>query len=493
MAPDASRSFFGHPRALSSLFFTEMWERFSYYGMRALLVLFLVDAVKHGGFGLDDRTATAIYGLYTACVYLSGLPGGWIADRLIGAQAAVLWGAVLIGCGHLLLALPGGPALFYVGLAFIVLGTGLLKPNISALVAGLYPEGGSRRDAGFTVFYMAINLGAFLGPLATAWLAQRYGWHAGFLTAAVCMGLGIVYFLRTRSRLGTASAAAPPPRNNPGLRRDWQLFLAGTALTVALIAAVAFGLVRVSAIALQAAGIYVILAMALAYFVYLLFFAGLDRTERQRAALLALLFCASAVFWSGFEQGGSSMSLFAQRYTDRMLGSFEIPAGWFQSINSAFIIVFAPLMSGLWLWLERRGRDLGTVPKFILGLLGMALGFGVMALGARVAAGGGLASPSWLVFVNLLHTWGELCLSPVGMSATTQLVPRRFVGQSMGIWFVSMALGNLLASVIAGGFEADNIVAMPGQYLSIFWYGTGAALLLFIVQPLFRRATPTAR
>ncbi len=202
MSGGAERSFFGHPHALSTIFFTEMWERFSYYGMRALLVLFLVDAVASGGFGLDDRTATAIYGLYTASVYISGVPGGWVADRLIGAQSAVLWGAIIIGLGHLLLALPGGSAHFYLGLAVIVLGTGLLKPNIGALVAGLYPEGGARRDGGFTIYYMSVNVGAFLGPLVTAWLARTYGWPVGFLAAAVGMGLGVVYFAMTRKRLG---------------------------------------------------------------------------------------------------------------------------------------------------------------------------------------------------------------------------------------------------------------------------------------------------
>jgi POT family proton-dependent oligopeptide transporter len=477
----AERSFLGHPYALSTIFFTEMWERFSYYGMRALLVLFLVDAVAGGGFGLDDRTATAIYGLYTASVYISGVPGGWVADRLIGAQSAVLWGAILIGTGHLLLALPGGSAHFYLGLAVIVLGTGLLKPNIGALVAGLYPEGGARRDGGFTIYYMAVNIGAFLGPLVTAWLARTYGWPVGFLAAAAGMGLGVIYFALTRRRLGAAGLA---PQGN---RRDWSIFVVVAAATLLLIGLVWAGVLATSPQALQGGAIYVILGLAVAYFAYMLLFAGLTGVERRRVVVLLVLFIASSVFWSGFEQAGSSLNLFAERYTDRVIGHFEIPSGWFQSLNATFIIVFAPLFSLLWVWLDRRGRDLGFPAKFVLGLLGMAVGFLVMAAASRLVAGGSFAAPYWLVFTYLFHTWGELALSPVGMSATTQLTPKRFIGQSMGVWFASLALGNLLAGRIAGEFDASNLAAMPGQYLRIFWYGAIAALVLLLLIPLLRR------
>ncbi len=492
--PHAPRSFFGHPQALSSLFFAEMWERFSYYGMRALLVLFLVEAARSGGLGLDDRSATAVYGLYTAGVYIASLPGGWIADRLLGGQRAVFWGALLITLGHLLLALAHTLPMFSTGLAVIVLGTGLLKPNIASLVAALYPQGGARRDAGFTIFYMGINLGATLGPLVTASLAQRYGWYVGFLAAAVGMALGLAWFRVTRARLGEAGLRpAPHPHGEPGVRRDKRALwvIAGGLAVLAVL--LARGTWSISAVALRGQAIYLILLLVLGFFGYLLLLAEITPAERRRVLVLIALFLASAVFWSGFEQAGSSMTLFSERYTDRMLGGFQIPTGWFQALNAVFIIVFAPLFSALWLYLGRRGKDLSTGLKFSLGLAGMALGFVVMAAASRIVAGGGLAGPGWLVLAYLLHTWGELALSPVGMSATTQLVPARFVGQSLGLWYASLSLGNLLASQIAGEFDATNLVAMPGQYLRIFGFGAIAALLLLAALPLLRRgsaATP---
>ena len=408
MSDSSGTSFFGHPRGLATLFFTEMWERFSYYGMRALLVLFLVDAVARGGFGLDDKTATAIYGLYTAAVYIVALPGGWIADRLIGAQKAVLYGGILISLGSFGLWLSPNASMFYLGLIVIILGVGLLKPNISALVADLYPEGGGRRDAGFTIFYMGINLGAFIGPLITAWLAQVYG-------------------------------------------------------------------------------IGVIVAMAALYFAYLLLFAGLDGVEKKRVLVLIVLFLACALFWSGFEQAGSSLNLFAERYTDRVVGAFTVPAGWFQSLNAIFIVIFAPVFSAIWVNLARRNLDPSTPVKFALGLVGMALGFLVMFFAARIVADGLPAAAYWLVLTYLFHTFGELCLSPVGLSSVTKLVPHRFVGQSLGIWFLATSLGTLVAGKIAGEFDAENLGAMPSQYLNIFWFGMVAAVVLFLVSPVVKR------
>lgn len=489
--PDSppDRGFFGHPAGMSSLFFTELWERFSYYGMRALLVLFLVDQVgENGGLGLDDRTATAIYGLYTAGVYIMGLPGGWLADRVLGAQRALLIGAILIAFGHLVLALPGGLSLFCAGLTLIVLGTGLLKPNIAALVAELYPEGGSRRDAGFTVFYMAINIGALFGPFVTAWLAQRHGWHVGFLAAAVGMIAGVAWFLATRRRLGDAGREPASRASDPvRLARDRRHAAIGVALLLGVLALCFAGVVPVSATLLQGGAIYVILLLSVAWFVYLLAFAGLDTHERGRVFTLLALFVASAVFWSGFEQAGSSLTLFAERFTDRVVGSFEIPTGWFQILNAAYIVVFAPLFSLLWVALARAGHDLSTPAKFALGLLGMGGGFLVMAAASKLVVDGGQVAPTWLVVTYLLHTWGELALSPVGMSATSQLVPRRFSGQSLGLWYASLALGSLVASRIAGEFDVNNIPAMPAQYMRIFWWGAITAAVLLALLPLFRR------
>jgi POT family proton-dependent oligopeptide transporter len=486
MSDSSGTSFFGHPRGLATLFFTEMWERFSFYGMRALLVLFLVDAIARGGLGLDDKTATAIYGLYTAAVYIVALPGGWIADRLIGAQKAVLYGGILMSLGSFGLWLSTNASMFYLGLIVIILGVGLLKPNISALVADLYPEGGGRRDAGFTIFYMGINIGAFIGPLITAWLAQKYGWRVGFMAAGVGMALGVMQFLATRQHLGSAGVR-PHVAVGTDLSGAWRNLWIGSALLGVLIALPFLGIVQVSPIELQAYGIFVIVGMAAFYFAYLLFFAGLDGIERQRVLALIVLFFACALFWSGFEQAGSSLNLFAERYTDRVIGAFTVPSGWFQSLNAIFIVIFAPVFSALWVNLARRNLDPSTPAKFALGLVGMAMGFLMMFLAARVVADGLPAAAYWLVLTYLFHTFGELCLSPVGLSSVTKLVPQRFVGQSIGIWFLAVSLGNLVAGKIAGEFDADNVGAMPGQYLDIFWFGMVAAVVLLLVSPLVRR------
>ena len=486
MNDSSGTSFFGHPRGLATLFFTEMWERFSFYGMRALLVLFLVDAIARGGLGLDDKTATAIYGLYTAAVYIVALPGGWIADRLIGAQKAVLYGGILISLGSFGLWLSPNASMFYLGLIVIILGVGLLKPNISALVADLYPEGGGRRDAGFTIFYMGINIGAFIGPLITAWLAQVYGWRVGFMAAGIGMALGVAQFLVTRQHLGGAGAR-PHVAVGTDLSGAWRNLWIGSAILGVLIALPFLGIVKVSPIELQAYGIFVIVGMAALYFAYLLFFAGLDGVERKRVLVLIVLFLACALFWSGFEQAGSSLNLFAERYTDRVVGAFTLPAGWFQSLNAIFIVIFAPVFSAIWVNLARRNLDPSTPVKFALGLIGMAVGFLMMFLAARIVADGLPAAAYWLVLTYLFHTFGELCLSPVGLSSVTKLVPQRFVGQSLGIWFLGASLGNLVAGRIAGEFDAENVAAMPGQYLDIFWFGMVAAVVLFLLSPVVKR------
>jgi POT family proton-dependent oligopeptide transporter len=480
-------SFFGHPRALATLFFTEMWERFTFYGMRALLVLFLVDAVSSGGYGFDDRTATAIYGLYTAAVFMAALPGGWVADRLIGAQRAVMAGGVLMTIGNLMLVIPGPPPLFFAGLVVIVLGVGLLKPSISTLVAELYPEGGGRRDAGFTIFYMGINLGAFIGPLIAGWLALEFGWRIGFLAAAIGMPLGLAQFWLSRGLLGGAGGAAHRPVGDEGLRRDW--IVLGAAVT--MLALVAFlllsGIVAVNPAPLAKAAAYVLVGMAAAYFLYLFFGAGLDAVERKRVVVVLVMFVACALFWSGFEQAGSSMNLFAKRHVDRVVGGFEIPAGWFQSVQPAFVILFAPVFSALWVSLARRNLNPAAPLKFAFGLLLMGLGFLFMVKAAGIVAGGTQSPAYLLILTYLLHTFGELCLSPVGLSTVTKLAPARFVGQMMGVWFLASSLGKLTAGLIAGGFDPNDLAAMPGRYLGIVAYGCAVGLVLLLISPRVTR------
>jgi proton-dependent oligopeptide transporter, POT family len=474
-----SSTFFGHPRGLATLFFTEMWERFTYYGMRAVLVLFLVAAVSDGGLGIDDKTATAIYGLYTAGAYLASLPGGWIADRLIGAQRAVLVGGVAITLGNALLAMSTSPRGFYIGLVVIVLGVGLLKPNASAIVADLYPEGGARLDSGFTVFYIGINVGGFLGPLVTGWAQLHYGARAGFAAAAFFMALGVVQFVLTRRYLGASGAQVPSTGSRT---KEWRYLWAAVGASLLVLAAVSFGWIPVSAVSLAQAVAYVIAAMAVLYFLYYFIAAGLTSEERRRGVVLVVLFIGSALFWSGYEQAGSSLNLFAERYTDRTIGwlHFVIPTGWFQSLDSAFIFILAPFLAWLWIALGRRNLNPSAPAKFALGVIFMGAGFLVMAAAASIVASGSKVLPYWLILTYMLHVFGELCLSPVGLSYYTKLTPKRFVGQMMGIWFLSLSLGNLVAGLIAGEFDANNVAAMPGQYMHIVYFavGVGAALLI---------------
>jgi POT family proton-dependent oligopeptide transporter len=470
-----------------------MWERFSYYGMRALLVLFMVDAVESGGLGFSDATATAIYGLYTAAVYLVALPGGWIADRIIGAQKAVWFGGIVIMLGHFVLAIPSVHS-FFLGLVLVVLGTGLLKPNISAIVADLYPEGGARRDAGFTIFYMGINVGAALGPLVCSALGENFNWHYGFAAAGFGMLLGLIQFRFTAKHLGdsglnpiahTKGEKISPDVHRKHLRAVW-ISVAAIALVVALGLT---GGISFDPVLMARWSTAVILGMAGVYFAYMFLFAGLDRQEKERTFVILVLFLAVAVFWSGFEQAGSTLNLFASRYTDRVIDAFsyEVPAGWFQSFNAVFIIVFAPMFASLWVALARRNLDPSIPIKFALGLIILGLGFSVMIFAARLIADGGLAAPTWLITTYLLHTFGELCISPVGLSSVTKLAPKRFVGQMMGIWFLGASLGNLIAGLAAGRFNADAVNQMPDLYLQIVTITIGSGLLLLIFSRPIRR------
>ena len=473
----------GHPRALSTLFFTEMWERFTFYGMRALLVLFLVDAIDSGGYGLDDKTATAIYGLYTAAVFMAALPGGWVADRLIGAQRAVMVGGALMTLGNLMLTIPGPKELFFGGLVVIILGVGLLKPNVSTLVADLYPEGGGRRDAGFTIFYMGINLGAFIGPLIAGWLAQRYGWRVGFLAAAIGLPFGLLQFWLSRHLFN--GAGAQPNRNDggAGLAGDWKRFYIALVV-LALVAVLLFsGVVHLDPSRLAKGAAYVLVGMGFLYFLYLFVGAGLDPVERRRMIVVLAMFLAVASFWSGYEQAGSSLNLFAKRHIDRMVGGFEIPAGWFQSVQPAFVIMFAPLFSMLWVRLAQRNLDPAAPLKFAFGLLLMGLGFLFMVVAANMVVGGANAPAYLLVLTYLLTVFGELCVSPVGLSTVTKLAPARLVGQMMGVWFLGSSLGKLMAGLIAGTFDPNDLAAMPGRYLDIVFYACGIGAVLLLLSP----------
>ena len=480
----SGRTFFGHPRGLATLFMTEMWERFTYYGMRAILLLYLVAAIQDGGLGIDEKTGSAIYGLYIGGTYLGSLIGGYIADRIIGAQRAVWWGGVLIMVGNILLAV-GEARTFFVGLFVIMCGVGLLKPNISAIVAQLYPEGGSRRDAGFSIFYMGINIGAAIGSAVVPEVADKFGWGYGFGLPAIGMALGLAQFAITRRHLGDAG------REPAGLavqgRGSWTPIALGMGTLVVIGVLALLGIVTLDPIAINSRATYAIGILALAYFAYLYFFAGLDHGERQRVITMFVLFIACAMFWAGFEQAGASLNLFADRHTDRDVLGWNMSAGFLQTVNPTFIIIFAPVFAALWVWLGQRNLDPSAPVKFALGLILMGVGFFVMYLAAQYVVQGDKVLPTWLVLTYLFHTFGELCLSPVGLSSFTKLAPARFVGQALGVWFMATSLGNNIAGQISASFTWDDPSQMPGQFLFIFWWGVIGGLALLLFSPLMRK------
>ena len=475
----------GHPAGLTTLFFTEMWERFSYYGMRGLLVLFLKASIEDGGFALSAVTATAIYGLYTSSVYLIGLPGGWIADRILGYRRAVFLGGVIIAAGHFSMAL-GWVASFYLGLVLIVIGTGLLKPNVSAIVGDLYPEGGARRDAGFSVFYMGINLGAFIGPLLCGYLGEKINWHLGFAAAGFGMVFGLIQYRLGYKRLGTAGVRELDPAERG---RSVQMLMSGIGLVALIVMALSLlntsGVITLGPKNVAESMGFVIAAIAVAYFGYQLIFGGFNAIEKKRILVILVLFVAATLFWCGFEQAGSSMNLFAKDHTNRIFFGSEMPASWLQSVNALMIIALAPVFGALWLKLGERQPSLPA--KFALGLVQLGIGFAVLAW-ASLYAGDSTnpqkVSAGWLVATYFFHTTGELCLSPVGLSAMTKLSPAKLVGQMMGIWFLATSFGNLMAGLLAGKMESMGLVQLFSAVA--MWTAAAGLLLLLISRPVKR-------
>ena len=493
--PAGDRSFFGHPRGLSTLFVTEMWERFSFYGLRPLLVLFMTAALLDGGFGFDRTQASAIVGIYAFSVYLASLPGGWIADRLLGLQRAIFIGACLITLGHLSIGLSGlagpgqGKLPFFAGLVLIVMGTGLLKPNISAIVGDLYPEGGSRRDAGFSIFYMGINTGAFLGQLITGILGEKLGWHWGFGAAGIGMALGLTFFAVTRGKtlrgIGTTITRHPDDAVQSKRENTVKLVVgAGLAVVVLLFALAAMGTITIDAQAIGRQLVNITLAMVVIFFAYVLFAGGLSTDEKKRIAVIFVLFLFAIVFWGAFEQAPTSLNLFARDFTDRNIGGWEMPATWFQSINSFFVIALAPVFAGIWLALGKRDRDLSSPGKFAVGLAFAGVGFVLMIFAAQKVVAGGvgtLVSPWWLTGSYFFQTVGELCLSPVGLSSMTKLSPRKYVGQMMGVWFTASALGNLIGGLVGGHVDPEKLSDMPKLFINTTIYLFVAAVILMLL------------
>ena len=478
-------SFFGHPRGLSTLFFTEMWERFSYYGMRALLILFMTAPIAAGGLGFETSVAGAVYGLYTSMVYMTSLPGGWIADRLIGQRRAVLYGGVLIACGHFSMAFPS-VATFYVGLALIVAGTGLLKGNVSVIVGRLYGPNDHRRDAGFSIFYMGINLGAFIAPLVCGYLGQRVNWHVGFATAGIGMVVGLVQYVAGAKYLGDAGLH-PAPAKSPAaaqrLRTRVQLAGAFLLVTIVVLASGMYsGSLPISAKQIADAAGYFLLVLVIVFFTWLFFAGDWTPAERRRLFAIGVLFLASAIFWSEFEQAGSTLNLFADRATRTEAFGWSFPSSYFQSLQPLFIITFAPVFA--WLWIRLGKREPSSPAKFGVGLLCVGAGFLLLVVAANLSAHGVKVAPYWLVVTYLLHTFGELSLSPVGLSATTKLAPERVAGLMMGLWFLGISVGNFIGGRLASLYGS---MPLPNLFGAIGAVGIVAGLVLFALTPSIRR------
>jgi POT family proton-dependent oligopeptide transporter len=481
----ADRSFFGHPRGLATLFFTEMWERFSYYGMRALLILFMTASLRNGGLGFPVAKAGAIYGLYTAMVYLLSLPGGWVADHITGQRRAVLYGGMLIAAGQFCLAAPS-MAVFYLGLILLVLGTGLLKPNVSTIVGQIYAQGDARRDAGFSIFYMGINLGALISPLACGWLGERISWRLGFGLAGVGMIAGLIQYVLGGKYLGSAGML-PGAAGGPEVlrRRKRQAALGGLAALA--IFGVCGGLAAAGAVEITAQTIsnalgVVLVIVTAAIFSWLLLGKGWSGIERKRLGAILVLFLSAAVFWSAFEQAGSSLSLFAERSTNREAFGFLFPASWFQFVQPFFIITLAPVFA--WFWLSLRSREPSSPAKFAWGLCFAGLGFAILVPASSLAMRGAAVSPWWLVSTYLFHSLGELCLSPVGLSAMTKLAPARVGGMMMGLWFVSIGIGDYLGGRVTSLYESVSLPTLFGAVAGVAFVAMAA--LIVLIRPTVR-------
>jgi len=478
-------AFFGHPRGLSTLFFTEMWERFSYYGMRALLILFMTAPITAGGLGFDTDVAGAVYGLYTSMVYMTSLPGGWIADRLIGQRRAVLYGGIIIACGHFSMAFPSVTT-FYLGLALIVVGTGLLKGNAAVIVGALYGPNDARRDAGFSIYYMGINLGAFVAPLVCGYLGQRVNWHIGFGAAGVGMVAGLVQYVLGAKFLGEAGlhpAPAASPEAAARLRSRVGIWGGAALAAVALVAiSMATGSLPIMAKQIADAAGYMLLGIVVAFFAWLFFWGEWTPAERRRLYAIGALFVASAIFWSEFEQAGSTLNLFGDRATRTSVLGWIFPSSYYQSLQPLFIITFAPVFA--WVWVRLGRREPSSPAKFALGLLFVGSGFALLVVASSLSANGVKVAPWWLVVTYLLHTFGELSLSPVGLSATTRLAPARVAGLMMGVFYLAISVGNFMGGRLASLYGS---MPLPNLFGAIAAVGIGAGLVMFALTPPIKR------
>jgi len=477
------KGFFGHPKGLLTLFFTEFWERFSYYGMRAILILYMYYELHDGGLGLDRGTANSIMALYGSLIYMSSIIGGWFADRIWGTRKTVFYGGVLIMIGHIALAFPGGLTALLISMAFIIIGTGLLKSNVSTIVGDMYAENDNRRDSGFSIFYMGINMGAFISPLIIGFVGERYNFHLGFGIAAVGMLIGlIVYYVTQKKFLGLAGVEVPNPLKGEEKKKTIRNIALGI-LVVLIIGVVLYttGNLTMALFSL----IITTLGILIPTIFFIVMYRSPKTTKDEKSRVLAYipLFIAAVMFWAIQEQGATILATYADTRTDLTVGSFEIPVSWFQSLNPLFIIIFAPIFA--WIWLKLGSRQPSTPKKFAISLFFAGASFLVMILPASMSGGTGLVSPWWLVLSFFLVVVGELLISPVGLSATTKLAPAAFAAQTMSLWFLTSAAAQAINAQLVKIYEAVTEITYFGTLGGI---SIVLGIILLVLTPIISKA-----
>ncbi|MTW84468.1 MFS transporter [Virgibacillus dakarensis] len=454
------KGFFGHPKGLSTLFFTEFWERFSYYGMRAILLFYMYYELSKGGLGIDQGTAASIMAVYGSLVYMSGIIGGWIADRLLGSARTTFYGGVLIMFGHIVLSFPGSLTGLFVSMGLIVIGTGLLKPNVSNIVGDLYSKEDYRRDSGFSIFYMGINLGGLLAPLIVGTVGQEYNFHLGFSLAAIGMFIGLVVFIFTKGKyLGPAGSNVPNPLTAAERKKVFGRFGIGAIIVIILGAiTIPTGILTINGFTM----IVSILGIIIPAVYFIVMYRSPRTTEVERSRLLAYIpmFVAAMMFWAIQEQGSIILARYADQRTLLHFAGIEIQSSWFQSLNPLFIVLLAPVFA--WLWVKLGNKQPSTPKKFSVGLFFAGLSFIVMIIPAIVNGTDTLVNPLWLVLSFFLVVLGELCLSPVGLSATTKLAPAAFSAQTMGLWFLSNASAQAINAQVVKLYSFDTEILYFG-------------------------------
>lgn len=466
------RGFFGHPKGLFTLFFTEFWERFSYYGMKAILVYYMYYNISQGGLGMEESLALSIMSIYGSLVYMSGIIGGWLADRLLGTSKSVFYGGIIIMLGHIALAIPGSISLFFVSMILIVLGTGLLKPNVSSVVGELYSEHDPRRDAGFSIFYMGINLGAFIAPLIVGTIGLNYNFHLGFGIAAVGMLLGLIIFAYTKNKnLGLAGTFVANPLS-PAERKKALLNTVIGVVLLGIIVAITIPLRLLTFDSLILVVGFLGILIPTLYFIFMYRSPLTTSVERSRLIAYIPLFIAAVMFWAIQEQGSTILANYADKRTQLNFAGIQISPAWFQSLNPLFIITLAPVFA--WFWIKL-GKRQPTVPmKFAIGLLFAGLSFLVILLPAYFGGENSLVNPLWLVLSYFIVVLGELCLSPVGLSATTKLAPAAFSAQTMSLWFLASAAAQAINAQIVKFYS-------PSTEMLYFGIIGGVAIILSIL------------